>query len=141
MNQNNHRADKMIFAARRCLGVPFHHQGRQPEFGLDCIGLVVVALRAVGADVRDQLDYSSRPDGMKLVDALIEHGAVKVGDISPADVLLFRYDNQPQHVALATSGDTMIHSFAPAGRVVETFIGDYWRRRMLGSYRFSQLME
>ncbi|MDD5587276.1 MAG: NlpC/P60 family protein, partial [Alphaproteobacteria bacterium] len=52
------------------------------------------------------------------------------------DVLLFRYDHQPQHVGLATSVGTMIHSFAPAERVVETSIGDYWRRRLLGAYRF-----
>lgn len=129
-------ADKMIAAARACLGTPFHHQGRKPGAGLDCIGLVVVALRAVDFDVCDQLDYSPRPDGTKLVDALGAHGAHLAGDIKAGDVLLFRFDGRPQHVALATSATAMIHSFAPAGRVVETDIGAYWRRRLLGIYRF-----
>jgi hypothetical protein len=73
------------------------------------------------------------------VQALEQHGAALVDDIRAGDVLLFRYDRQPQHVALATSGDTMIHSFAPAGKVVETSIGDYWQRRLTGIYRFSSL--
>ena len=126
----------MISSARACLGTPFHHQGRVVGVGLDCIGVVVVALRAVGREVRDRGDYGVRPDGASLVRALEEHGAVAVSDIQAGDVLVFRYDHQPQHVALAVSGEAMIHSFAPAGRVVETGIGAYWRRRLVGSWRF-----
>jgi NlpC/P60 family putative phage cell wall peptidase len=127
----------MIASARACLGTPFHHQGRSPGLGLDCIGLVVVALTSVGFSVRDRADYGRRPDGKSLIAALNEHGARRVEDIEAADVLVFRYDNQPQHVALASSAATMIHSFAPAGKVVETPIGDYWKRRLTAIYRFS----
>lgn len=130
------RAARMIAAARGCLGTPFHHQGRQPGAGLDCIGLVVVALRAVDVPVRDRTDYARRPEGESLVAALRDHGAAPVPEIATGDVLLFRYDGHPQHAALATGADCMIHSFAPAGKVVETVIGDYWRRRLSGVYRF-----
>ncbi len=130
------KAAIMIAVARDCLGTPFHHQGRQLGTGLDCIGLIVVALRAAGFVVRDRTDYGQRPDGHTLVQALLEHGAVQEEEISPGCLLLFRYDRQPQHVALATGPDTMIHSFAPAGEVVETAIGAYWRRRLAGIYRF-----
>jgi len=128
---------KMIAAARRCIGTPFHHQGRRPGAGIDCIGLIVVALRAAGFNVNDRTDYARRPDGKSLLKALQDHGAAPVAEIEPGDILLFRYDNQPQHVALATESDRMIHSFAVAGEVVETIIGDYWRRRLNGIYRFS----
>ncbi len=128
-------ADIMIAAARRCLGTPFHHQGRAPGYGLDCIGLVIVAINAIGIPVRDQADYGCRPDGKSLVAAIREHGGSRVEGIEAGDLLLFRYDNQPQHVALATSETTMIHSFAPAGKVVETQIGPYWKRRLTGIYR------
>jgi len=126
----------IIAAARRCLGTPFHHQGRKPGTGIDCIGLIVIALRAAGLRVHDRTDYGRRPDGKSLVAALTSHGAVPVTNIEAGDVLLFRYDNQPQHAALATGPDSMIHSFALAGKVVETVIGDYWRRRLNGIYRF-----
>ena len=128
--------EQMIEAARACLHTPFHHQGRAPGVGLDCIGLVIVALRSAGRYVQDRTDYSRRPDGKSLVAALEAHGAQRAEAIEPGDVLLFRYDRQPQHVALATGPGTMIHSFAPAGKVVETAIGDYWRRRLTGIYRF-----
>ena len=136
LNADIDSVNKAIAAARGCIGTPFHHQGRTPGVGLDCVGLIVVALGAAGFAVNDRRDYPPRPDGKSLVRALEEHGAVAVDGFSPGDVLLFRYDHQPQHVALATGADTMVHAFAPAGRVVETTIGDYWLRRLLGVYRF-----
>ena len=126
----------MINAARACLNTPFHHQGRVQGVGLDCIGLVIIALRKVGVEVQDRTDYGRRPDGKSLVAALEAHGAVCVDVWQAGDILLFRYDRQPQHVALVTGEDSMIHSFAPAGKVVETVIGDYWKRRLTGVYRF-----
>jgi cell wall-associated NlpC family hydrolase len=130
------QVDTAIAAARACLSTPFHHQGRTPDVGLDCIGLIIVALRAVNISVRDRTDYGRRPDGKSLVAALEAHGAKPTNTIQRGDILLFRYDRQPQHVALATGIDSMIHSFAPAGEVVETQVGDYWKRRLVGIYRF-----
>lgn len=128
--------EKLAAEARRSIGTPFHHQGRLPQVGLDCIGMVVVALRAVGFCVRDRLDYGMRPDGRALEDGLIAHGAVRVeGEPAAGDVLLFRYDGQPQHVALALGGGRMVHAFAPAGAVVESGIGAYWARRLVAVYR------
>lgn len=132
----NERITTIIATARHCLGTPFHHQGRMPGVGLDCIGLIVVALRSVGFIVRDRTDYGRRPDGKGLVAALIEHGAILQDVIRAGSVLVFRYDGQPQHVALATSDNSMIHSFAPSGEVVETVIGDYWKRRLVAVYQF-----
>ncbi len=131
----------MITAARGCLDTPFHHQGRQPGIGLDCIGLIVMSLRAVNITVHDRTDYGQRPDGTSLIAALLAHGAEKTESLAAGDILVFRYDGQPQHVALATSATTMIHSFAPAGRVVETLIGPYWQRRLSGVYRISPALK
>ena len=127
---------RLAQAARACLGTAFHHQGRVAGVGVDCIGLVVVALRSIGFEVRDRLDYGMRPDGHALVEALIAHGGVRVDAAQEGDILLFRYDGQPQHVAIALDGGRLIHSFAPAGGVVETGLGAYWKRRLVGVYRF-----
>lgn len=131
MNDNIAQA---VAAARAAIGTPFHHQGREVGVGLDCIGLVIIALRAVGLSVHDRTDYLPRPDGNSLQQALLDHGCNAVPEIVAGSILLFRYDNQPQHVALATSAHSMIHAFAPACAVVETEIGDYWRRRLVGIY-------
>jgi NlpC/P60 family putative phage cell wall peptidase len=130
-------AAAFVAAARACLGTPFHHQGRQVGGGLDCIGLVVVALRAVGISVNDRTDYGPRPDGVSLITALETHGASRVDTITAGDVLLFRFDGQPQHVAVATGADSMVHSYAPVARVVETNISAPWRRRLVAIFRFS----
>lgn len=130
------QVDLFLGAAKAALGTAFHHQGRSAGVGLDCIGLVVVALKATGIEVRDRSDYARRPDGKSLVAALEEHGAVRQEDMQAGDVLVFQYDHQPQHVAIVSREGMMIHSFAPAGKVVETSIGGYWRRRLIAIYRF-----
>lgn len=127
----------LVATARRCLGTPFCHQGRVVGVGLDCIGLVVVCYRSAGFTVSDTLGYGRRPDGVSLCAALVAHGGSLVEDVQPGDVLVFRYDGQPQHVGLATDATHMIHSFALARRVVETRLGSYWQRRLVGIYRFS----
>lgn len=129
---------RLIGAARACLGTPFHHQGRRPHVGLDCIGLIVVALGAIGFQTRDRTDYARRPDGASLLAAIEAHGGRKVETLQAGDILVFRYGGQPQHVALATGPDSLIHAFAPAGRVVETRLGGYWRRRLVAVYRFTE---
>lgn len=126
----------MIAAVMACVGTPFHHQGRLPAVGLDCIGLVIVGLKAAGVSVCDRFDYGLRPDGVSLVTALKEHGALEVTNIQRGDVLVFRYDNQPQHVGIALNEDELIHSFAPARCVVTSGIGPYWRRRLVAVFRF-----
>ena len=133
------KIEKMIETARACEGTPFHHQGRAPGLGLDCIGLIVVALQSVGVQVDDRTDYRPRPDGVSLIAALKAHGARRVETIEPGDVLVFRYDQQPQHVALAVSFNRLIHAFAPAGKVVESETGAYWLRRLVAVYRFDFL--
>jgi cell wall-associated NlpC family hydrolase len=124
----------MVAAARNCLGTPFHHQGRTPMAGLDCIGLVIVALRAIGWPITDCQDYAVRPDGKSLLAALEAHGGIATSWPRAGDILLFRYDDQPQHVAMQTDEGHMIHAFAPARGVVETSIDTYWRRRLIGIY-------
>lgn len=126
----------MIAAARACLGTPFHHQGRLPGVGLDCIGLIVVALQAVGCIVADRRDYARRPDGTALAAALAAHGAVRVDAPLPGDVLLFAFDGQPQHVAMLSAPDCIIHAYAPAGKVVEVCLNGSWRRRVVAFWRF-----
>ena len=127
---------EFIAAARDYMGTPFHHQGRLPGVGLDCIGLIVVALEATGMRVTDRQDYGRRPDGHSLAVALAAHGARPVADYRPGDVLLFAFDRRPQHVALMSAPGKIIHAYAPAGKVVETFLTAPWKRRLAGAWRF-----
>lgn len=127
-------ANKAIVAARTCLGTPFVPQGRLPQVGLDCGGLVMLALAAGDKTVGEIAAYSFPPAPDFLIDALARNNLIAIPAIIPGAVLLFRFQNRAQHLALATSPDSMIHAFAPAGQVVETTIGAAWRPRLLGCY-------
>jgi cell wall-associated NlpC family hydrolase len=135
----NTTSNALVDAARACLGTPFYHQGRVAGIGLDCIGLVIFAVKHIGISVSDQQDYGREPEGERLHKALFAHGFEMVSDIAAGDVLLFRFNGEPQHVALAVSDDSMVHAYAPIGRVVETGLGETWRRRLAGIYRHSKI--
>lgn len=131
----------LVTAARACIGTPFYHQGRIAGIGLDCIGLVIHAVKQIGIPVNDQTDYGREPEGERLHTALIAHGFELVNDIVAGDVLLFRFNGEPQHVGLAVSRDAMVHAYAPIGRVVETGLGETWQRRIAGIYRAANIEE
>ncbi len=133
MQDNETLRPRLVDAARACLGTPYVHLGRAAGQGMDCLGLVIHALRCAGLSVQDDTHYKQRPDGKHLMRCVIAHGAPEKphDEIAAGDVLIFRFDHQPQHFGLATGADKMIHAFAPAGAVVETDLGDYWRARLL----------
>ena len=133
--------EAFIEAARFCIGTPFHHQGRMAGMGLDCIGLVIHALAAVGVNVQDNTQYGRQPDAQALHDALLAHGFVRCADcydeqaVQAGDIALFRFHGAAEHVGILSSKDSIIHAFAPARKVVETEMGTTWQTRCLGLYR------
>lgn len=126
--------EKALAAARGCLGTPFHHQGRQPGMGLDCIGLVIHALREGGMIIDDDTAYGRQSEAGRLEAALEAHGFEKTETARAGAVLLFRLWRSPQHVALVTAQGRIIHAYAPQGCVVETDTSAFWQRRLYGIY-------
>jgi cell wall-associated NlpC family hydrolase len=130
---------KVVAEARALVGVPFQHAGRN-EYGLDCLGLIVLAARNAGLDVYDNCSYSQivNPEFMA---AEIEAAAERLPGLSsvlPGDVVLFSVAGSPQHMALISEKfDTymlMVHSYQSAGRVVEHPLDRTWRRRVVACY-------
>lgn len=140
-------ADRLA-VARSFLGVPFLHQGRNPAVGVDCVGLGVLYLRALGIEVRDRTDYDRNPDGT-LRDELVRAMGPPVAEgpgcwkhAKPGDVLSLRYANlsrvPERHVAIATElygQHAMIHADSKEKRVVEHPMDDRWQRRVIGVWR------
>ena len=134
-------ADDLIAAARTCVGIPFQHQGRQPGLGLDCAGLLVVALRTLRLDPLDRTDYGRNPHGGALeamLDAQPLLFRVPIQEMRPADVLLMRFKTDPQHLALF-AGETIIHAYESAGKVAEHRLDTRWRARIVRVYRVQEL--
>lgn len=104
----------IVARARACLGVRFRAQGREPGFGLDCVGLVAVAL-----GVETPGDYAMRFGSVaRVAAAMAELGLVRVEAACAGDVMLFASGAGQLHLGIWT-GAGLIHADAGARRVVE----------------------
>ena len=82
----------------------------------------------------DSTDYGRIPDGQQLRAGLAQHLDV-VRTPLPGDVLLMRFEQHPQHVALVT--DTgILHAYAQVRKVVEHRLDSLWASRIVAAYRF-----
>lgn len=130
----------VVMEARSWLGTRFHHQGRLKSVGCDCAGLVVGVAQALGLSEFDKTDYSRLPDG-EMLRAVCDANmtGIAITDVQPGDVLLFKFDQFPQHLAIVgdypAGGLSLIHAFAPSRKVVEVRLDDVWQQRVVAAYR------
>lgn len=129
------RAD-VIAEARAWAGTRWHHQGRS-RAGVDCVGLVIKVAHALGLSAFDIADYARQPDPAMMRALLAEH-MEPIAKPEPGDVLLMRFEKEPQHVAIMTDRG-IIHAYAQARKVVEHRLDSLWRGRIVGAYRFKGL--
>lgn len=120
-----------ISEARKHLGVKYLHLGRDPSKGLDCIGLLARVATDLGLEVKDNLAYSKSPDPLVMGEGLKDHMIeIPKTNIVPGTVVWIKFLEHPQHVALVTDRDTIIHSYERVGGVVEHRFSRAWRRRV-----------
>lgn len=130
--------------ANNCLETPFHHQGRKPNIGLDCIGLVICSLNAANSkvNIQDRIGYSRLPSNYELLLAIEAHGVTKFNDLNLAnrgDLLVFRFGNQPQHVAIYLGDMQIIHAYQPAGKVIRIPLNNSWKSRFYCGYNLQEI--
>lgn len=133
------QADTILATARACIGTPFGHQGRIPGLLLDCAGLVIHVAHQIGADYFDVPGYGRQPYRGLMVGTLDGQPCLDrvpvIADRLPGDVLLMRFQREPQHVAIC-AGATVVHSYADAGKVCEHDLTAEWVVRITAVYRF-----
>ena len=106
----------IVAAARACVGTRFRAQGRCADTGLDCVGLVLVA---VGVDPAVVPAYALGGDHADLLDAvLVKAGCHRVVTALPGDILVLAPVPRLRHLAIVTN-DGVIQAHAGLGRVVE----------------------
>lgn len=110
--------------------VPYRHRGRSLR-GLDCIGVPIWGLAAVGRQVEDLARYSPRPDGATLERVLREHlGDPVRAPLQAGDIPLMRWHERDgvryfTHVGVLLperytgGGLVLIHAHRVSGCVVE----------------------
>lgn len=129
--------------ARKLVGkAKWRHLGRS-EKALDCGGLVVLAFKMSGIDVKDLKNYGREPHKNGLRDILIANlgEPISKNEMKENDIVLIQWDdmNEPSHVAIVGNYDgrlTLIHSYSHASGVVEHGLDENWIRRIKEVYRW-----
>lgn len=141
-----------VEAARSWLGTPYRHQASERGVGADCLGLVRGVWREVVGEEPEELppysaDWAEREGEETLLMAarrrLVER---PVEMMRPGDVLLFRMSEGAavKHCAILSAVDgpepRMIHAYW--GRaVVESWMGPWWRRRLVAVFGWPKSRE
>lgn len=121
---------EVVAEARTWLETPYRHQGRLKGVAVDCAGLVLGVVRALGMECRDVEGYAKRPDGTLKDIVYSQTLPVEPGCEAAGDVVVFHWDNDPVHLAILTSKDSIIHAFAINREVCEHGINERWRRQI-----------
>lgn len=133
---------EIVRHARSWIGTPFRHQGRNPGLGVDCIGVVIDAMRRAGV-VPPGWNYTGygREPLNGLLQTELQKYLTPTDQWAPGTVLLMRWFAEPQHVGIyagqhpLAGGDTVIHSCQSLGGCVEHTLSTKWRQRVCALYR------
>lgn len=137
-------AKAIVEKAREYEGTRWQHQGRVKGLAIDCIGLVVCTLQELGLTDQNPSNYGRVPDGVTLRRGLTEHLIpVAFAQRQEGDIVLFRYNEAPQHVAFLTTlpdgREGIIHAYAGARKVVEHGFDDVWKARVVQCFRVPEV--
>jgi cell wall-associated NlpC family hydrolase len=124
-------------AAEGFAGAPFRFRGRDPQTGLDCVGLVTASLERLGISPPEIAPYAMR---QRQFDAQLACAAgagfdEAEGDPEPGDLLLLKPGPAQVHLAIVSRSGGLVHAHAGLGLVVVTpppcsaAIERHWRLR------------
>lgn len=133
--------DDVANAAARWIDVPYRHQGRT-TFGVDCAGLIIAVAAELGlhkaAGYTDRTDYPRQPTTTNMMELLRTYCNHRRGfDPQVGEILHFSFAVLPQHVAIYTHNDRIVHAYNSGRRcVIETSYAGKWPKRLHSIYRF-----
>jgi cell wall-associated NlpC family hydrolase len=111
------RGERVAAAAVAAVGVPYRLHGRDPATGLDCVGVVAVALRSAGHRGPVPDGYPLRCGGAERYRACWA-GLEATAGAAAGDVLLCRAGPGQLHLGIRTPRG-VVHADAGLRRVVE----------------------
>jgi len=124
------------------VGTRWRHQGRQPGFGLDCIGVVVCVGEELGFQVFEPITiaYQRHAAADGFIRYFREFGKeIRLSQLHAGCVLAFREDKYPCHAGIVATDDhgaTLIHAYALRRKVVEERLTLDWLSRVVGIFEY-----
>lgn len=115
-------------AAEELIGTRFRLHGRNPQTGLDCVGLVTASLARIGKAVAAPSDYGLRNlDHERFLPALTHAGFVRHrATLATGDVLMVQPGPAQAHLLIVSNSGSFVHAHAGLGRVVLTPAPSLW---------------
>lgn len=130
----------LISKAREWLGTSWQHNQRKKGIGVDCVNFLTEVAKESGYQLKPiPKEYGRTPitDGIRTyLNENLEYKNSR--DIESEDILLFKFAGYNNHVAIATSINTMIHASLPHKRVIENSIDELWLRMLTGIWRLKK---
>jgi cell wall-associated NlpC family hydrolase len=133
----------MIAAARALVGVPFRHRGRSLR-GVDCVGVVAMALATQGRGVEARAHYGRNPANDGLREVCQAHFGDPVAELQAGDVALLAWhdderNREPNHVGVLfdhpNGGLAMVHALKQNNRVIAHRLEAQHFARIVEGYR------
>jgi cell wall-associated NlpC family hydrolase len=115
--------NELAHAAERFVGASFRLHGRDPIVGLDCVGLVVLAMAEIGRPIRLPVSYQLRnlePERFLQLPAAAGFIQPTDSELEDGDVLVLAAGPAQLHLAVVAVGGGIIHAHAGLRRVVRT---------------------
>ena len=130
-------SQRIFLTARRCVGSPFRHQGRVPEQGLDCVGLIVYVSKVLGLGAFDRAVYKKIPgrEAISRYAGMAGFKRLPKTSIRPGNVVILKFGRCLEHAAIV-SDRGIIHACEKYGKVVEHGLDEAWRFRIISVYSF-----
>ncbi len=142
--------EDVYIEARRWVDTPFHHQGRRRQQSCDCLGLIIGVARALGMACppdREIPEYGMLPHNHMAeaqVSKLTSPASmpIRIGQIG---MFWYRDRGHGQHFCIfgrqGKGRTTMIHSYFNIGKVVETGISEFWRKRLIRTFDYREIAD
>ena len=107
-------------AAATLAGTRFRLHGRDPQVGLDCVGLVAAALQRCGRSPVTPEGYALRTTRLDGLIGFAERNGFgsAPSPARPGDLLLLRLSPIQVHLTIRLDGPAFVHAHAGLGRVV-----------------------
>ena len=143
MSRSRTAPARIVKAARRWIGTPYHDQASVCGVGCDCLGLLRGVWRdVVGPEPMPVPPYSRDWGEAGPVEVLAEAARaamqeLDVADARTGDVILFRMRAGAiaKHVGILSGRKSFIHAYERTG-VIEDHLTPAWQRRIAFAFRF-----
>lgn len=118
-----------VAAAMDLVGCPFRLRGRDPETGIDCVGVIAEVLTRTGGTAHTPGEYALRNTSIQVLLASAEaSGLVPTQDAAEAGtVVLFDLGADQFHLAIAVGNGNFVHAHAGLRKVVHGKADPSWK--------------